>query len=259
MPFGQRLVMLLSASLPFSSAVAVEKRQLPPDPLFLKAPHLDKRFQPAVDFDTDSCYNSPAMGPPPTNDLNTGLEPKNSLKSLTDDCRKEEMLERGNVYSRQRCNNGYCAIMYAYYFQKDQTGVAGPAHGHRHDWEHVVVWVRMEDLSNEPATEGHPAVVYHKDAGSTHAFRFADGPDFGNGGPENHWRKWIFGPLIGHFGWDSFEQRERMYTEGGAKNPWGDADLAITDGSFSTNLGKAKPKEINFDIHNDDPQTNNIE
>ncbi|KAM7210113.1 Necrosis inducing protein (NPP1) domain containing protein [Rhypophila decipiens] len=284
MLFRQSLWALSSVSLPFSSALVVDKRQLPPGPLFLKAPQLDKRYQPAMDFDTDSCYNTPAMGPPPNNDLNTGLEPKDSNDSLTDDCRREEMLERANVYSRQRCNNGYCAIMYAYYFQKDQTGTAGPLHGHRHDWEHVVVWVRMADnfvshvavsahkkyhikknheiqwtpKEGGPATDGHPAIVYHKEGGSTHAMRFATGADFGNGGPENHWRKWIFGPLIGHFGWDSVDQRTRMYTEGGSANAWGDASLAIADEPFGNNLGKAKPGEINFDVNFDDPQTNKI-
>ncbi|KAM7187633.1 Necrosis inducing protein, partial [Rhypophila sp. PSN 637] len=202
-------------------------------------------YQPAMDFDTDSCYNTPAMGPPPTM-----ISTRDSNESLTDDCRKEEMLERANVYSRQRCNSGYCAIMYAYCFQKDQTGTAGPAHGHRHDWQHVVVWVRMADnFVSHVAVSAHKKYIIKKnheikwtpkEGGSTHALRFAKGADF-DGGPENHWRKWIFDPLIGHFGWDSEDQRTRMYIEGGSDNAWGDASLAIADGPFADNLRKAKP------------------
>jgi hypothetical protein len=38
--------------------------------------------------------------------------------------------------SRQRCNSGWCAYYYEYYFLKDTA-----APGHTHDWEHIIVWV----------------------------------------------------------------------------------------------------------------------
>ncbi|KAM7201665.1 necrosis and ethylene-inducing protein-inducing protein [Rhypophila sp. PSN 637] len=265
------LLALTATALPLSQGLPelLKKRENPPPgPLFLNAPALDKRFAPALDFDTDSCYNTPAIGP--NGDLATGLDIFGV--SPTAGCREEVMLERCNVYSRQRCNNGYCAIMYAYYFQKDW---ASPGAGHRHDWEHVVVWVRMSDqfvshvavsqhkgyeikanheISWTAPVDGHPAVVYHKDGGSTHAFRFANGADFGNGGPENHWRQWIMGPLIGYFGWESAEQRDRMFT-----NDWGSASLAIKNEKFAENLGKALPKNaFAFDVNHDDDITNRI-
>ena len=48
---------------------------------------------------------------------------------------------RGQVYVRQAKYGNLCAIMYAWYFPKDQN-VNGPGNlGHRHDWEDIVVWL----------------------------------------------------------------------------------------------------------------------
>ena len=55
------------------------------------------------------------------------------------------MLSRQDVYSHQRCNNGYCVYLYAYYFTKDKNGTSAiDASGHTHDWEHFAVWVDNE-------------------------------------------------------------------------------------------------------------------
>ncbi|POM79666.1 LOW QUALITY PROTEIN: Hypothetical protein PHPALM_2604 [Phytophthora palmivora] len=47
------------------------------------------------------------------------------------------------AYGRSTWHNGVWAIMYAWYFPKDSpsTGL-----GHRHDWEHVVVWIDNPDV-----------------------------------------------------------------------------------------------------------------
>lgn len=127
MLFRQTVLALSPASLPLSWGMAVmtqgdsshaeTKRQLPPPPgpFYLRAPQLDLRFRPAVDFDKDSCYNTSDMSPSPNGypgHLALGL-PARGLP-VASHCRNEEMLGRANVYSRQRCNNGYCATMYAY-------------------------------------------------------------------------------------------------------------------------------------------------
>ncbi|KAK3331261.1 necrosis and ethylene-inducing protein-inducing protein [Apodospora peruviana] len=278
-------LLVLSSSLPLSwGLMAVKPRDdhrlpdkvnhpeipdgPPPGPLFLRAPELDKRFQPALDFDTDSCYNVPAIGPPPNNDIALGLNPFTWPPQR--DCRNEEMLARGNVYSRQRCNNGYCVVFYAYYFQKDRNTLFKDF-SHRHDWEHIAVWVRMSDwfathvavsqhkgyeikdnaaVPWTAAGDGKPAVVYHQDSGLTHCFRFANGDDMAN--QENHWHRWITGPLIGYYGWDSVEQRERMFT-----HDWEGAVLAIKDdATFADNIRKARPEGITFDENKDDDTTN---
>ncbi len=51
----------------------------------------------------------------------------------------------GQVYSRAAWYNGAYAIMYAWYFPKDQPS-AGL--GHRHDWEGAVVWIDNPAAAN---------------------------------------------------------------------------------------------------------------
>jgi hypothetical protein len=71
--------------------------------------------------------------------MNAGL--KEDMTGITEDCRRLNRLWNANVYSRRRCNNGICAIMYEYYFEKDVVASHVPADaGHRHDWENVVVF-----------------------------------------------------------------------------------------------------------------------
>lgn len=88
---------------------------------------IETKFQPLVDFDSDGCYNTAAISP--DGKTNPGLGKTRSPKG---GCRDPAQLASSNVYSRKRCNEGYCAIMYEYYFEKDQ----GPK-GHRHEWEHM--------------------------------------------------------------------------------------------------------------------------
>lgn len=68
-----------------------------------------------MDFDTDSCYNTPAIGIDGT--INPGLDNNNT--GLSEGCHDLSDLQNNNVYSRARCNNGWCAYVYDYYFEKE--------------------------------------------------------------------------------------------------------------------------------------------
>lgn len=135
-----------------------------------------------MDFDTDGCYNTPAISADGA--LAEGLDPGSGNSS---GCRDASDLANNNVYSRARCNNGWCAYLYDYYFEKDTA--FGSIGGHRHDWEHIAVWT-LDDVAqfvsasqhgdyeikaaNEIRWDGdHPKMIYHKDSLSTHCFRFA--------------------------------------------------------------------------------------
>ena len=61
-------------------------------------------------------------------------------------CRDSWDLDNTNAYSRVKCNNGWCAYMYALYFEKDQAALGPGSAGHRNDWEHVVVPLELGDL-----------------------------------------------------------------------------------------------------------------
>ncbi|KAG7111728.1 hypothetical protein HYQ44_009923 [Verticillium longisporum] len=239
--------LLALAALPSSFGAVIQARQddpenpprdpqpPPPGPIFGRAPDLDKRFQPALDFDTDSCYNVPAIGP--NGDLAIGMYPFEWPPQAG--CRNEEMLDRGNVYSRQRCNNGYCSDSFV-------THVAVSQHkGYDIRENSQITWTAAEN--------GKPAIVYHKDSILTHCFRFGSGADAGGPGPENHKNQWITGPLLGYFGWDTVEQRDRMLTHN-----WEAGSIAIKNENFAENIRKARPAGLVFDENFDDEGTNNI-
>ncbi|EFQ30176.1 necrosis inducing protein [Colletotrichum graminicola] len=225
------------------------------------APEADKKWQPALDFDTDSCYNTPAVDRDGT--LNAGMGVCETW-STAGRCRDRSDLENSNVYSRARCNNGWCAYMYGYYFEKDQIS---PCLGHINDWEHVVVFVRdgvPEYVSASAhgryerrawrdlfADGTHAKIVYHKDGPGTHAFRFAKAAD--DMRQENHHESWFYGDLIGWNGFPSTAVRDKMTSKS-----WGKAKIDFTDERFKDSLELAivgrgrEPRDIDMRTDVDD-------
>ncbi|WP_338597448.1 NPP1 family protein [Saccharopolyspora sp. SCSIO 74807] len=220
----------------------------PPQALPSSVADPDGEFQPAFDYDGDGCYPTPAIGPDGT--PAEGLEPSGALNG---NCHDESDLDNTNSYVRAKCNtNGWCAYLYDLYFEKDQAVEGVDAFGHRHDIEHVVVWVNNGqpeyvstsahgDYSTYPRDQvswegNHPKIVYHKDGASTHAFRLANADEQ----PENHQGTWQYPDLVS---WDNFPDGVRDKLTGA---DFGSASLGISDGAFEDNLGKAKPDEIEF-------------
>lgn len=219
----------------------------PPQALPASFAAADGKWQPAFDYDTDGCYSTPAISP--TGALAPGL--KNS-GALNGNCRDRSDLDNTNSYSRSKCNNGWCAYLYDLYFEKDQAVPGIDCCGHRHDIEHVVVWVSNDQAQyvstsahgnfstyarNNVAWEGtHPKIVYHKDGWSTHCFRLAGMTEV----PENHYGTWQYPDLVS---WDNYPPGIRDIL---VRADFGSAGLAIKDGAFEYNLGKAKPAGIPF-------------
>lgn len=106
----------------------------PPQALPASASEGDLKWQPAVDFDKDGCYSTPAIGTDGT--VNPGLKLGGDVNGS---CRDESDLRNTNVYSRSKCNNDWCAYMYQYYFEKDQAALGPGSAGHTHDWEGVIM------------------------------------------------------------------------------------------------------------------------
>ncbi|WP_030432629.1 NPP1 family protein [Allokutzneria albata] len=207
------------------------------------------KWQPAFDYDGDGCYPTPAIGPDGT--LNPGLKPSGALNG---NCRDAADLDNTNTYSRAKCNNGWCAYMYDLYFEKDQA-VPLIESGHRHDIEHVVVWVQDNSAryvstsahgnyttrpANQVAWEGsHAKIVYHKDGVLTHAFRHASATE----PPENHKGAWQYPPLVG---WNHYPPgiRDRL-----VQADFGSAGFGLKDSAFGGQLERAKPSGIPFNPH----------
>ncbi|KAI8965115.1 secreted protein [Daldinia sp. FL1419] len=212
----------------------------------------DKTWQPVLDFDTDSCYNTAAISP--DGKINEGQD--HNYSGPSENCRDNARLNNNNVYSRKRCNNGWCAYVYDYYFEKD---VAVPhvldAGGHRHAWEHIIVFVK-DDKAEWVAVSRHsgyirrrakdvlwsrktnPKVVYHKQGGGSHGFRFAKEDD---DKIENGSGVWFKGPLVSYNGFPSTEIRDKLMNydfdkERSISKP----RMAISDRYLKDNLNWAK-------------------
>ncbi len=52
----------------------------------------------------------------------------------------------GQIYERATWSHGRWAIMYSWYFPKDEPS---PGIGHRHDWENVVVWINNPESTSQ--------------------------------------------------------------------------------------------------------------
>ncbi len=236
------LLLLGVVVLPATPAAAAAD---PPRALPQNATAADLKWQPTLDYDTDSCYNVPAIGP--DGRISEGLDNQNTTN--TGDCRDQSDLDNTNAYARQRCNSGWCVYLYDYYFEKDVAvqHVDGPgAGGHVHDWEHIAVWVR-DDKAEYVATSAHghyeirgadqvrwdgthPKIVYHKDGPSTHAFRFATE---GDEPPENHSGQWRRSTLVSYNGFPS-GLRDKLFG-----HDFGSATIGIKDDTFASNLESA--------------------
>ncbi|MEV8398494.1 NPP1 family protein [Streptomyces niveus] len=241
-PLGSALALVIAFP---GNALAAD----PPNALPANADGLEQTFQPAYDYDTDGCYPTPAIGQDGT--INPGLNPSGALNGQ---CRDSWDLDNTNGYSRSKCNNGWCAIMYGLYFEKDQAVIGSGLGGHRHDWEHVVVWVQNDQVQyvstsahgnfdiqtrDQMRFDGtHAKVVYHKDGIGTHAFRPANGNDEP---PENHQGSWQFPRLVG---WNGYPAglRDKL-----SQANFGSAVFGLKDGNFNGHLVKAKPAGIPFD------------
>ncbi|OBT51802.1 hypothetical protein VE04_09029 [Pseudogymnoascus sp. 24MN13] len=101
--------------------------------LATSAYEIEKKFQPYVDYDGDGCYNTAAIDP--NGKVNHSHD---STGTPGSHCHNPPLLYKSNTYSRRRCNNGYCAVMYEYYFEKDQAVSGSFLGGYKDDWENVV-------------------------------------------------------------------------------------------------------------------------
>ncbi|MBE4740626.1 MULTISPECIES: NPP1 family protein [Streptomyces] len=211
-----------------------------------------KTFQPVFDYDTDSCL--PVAAIDQWGNLNGGLDDSGPI---TGQCR-DNHLGRANVYSRAKCNNGWCAIVYTEYFEKDMSCAGCTSTSHRHDWEAAVIWIRQgastpsyasvsahgnyttKNWSDVPRDGVRLKVVYHKEGQvldwGTHAFRFAGWGEtaeaWGDGG-------WDFPPLVT---WNRFPAGNNgVNLQSRMQNAtWGDANFPLKDGRYNNELNAAK-------------------
>ena len=91
-----------------------------------------RRYEPYLHI-ASGCQSYPAVSI--TGQVGGGLDNTGSSSGGCNDP------SNGQTYARGGWYQGRYAIMYAFYFPKDQIA-DGPANGgHRHDWENVVIWI----------------------------------------------------------------------------------------------------------------------
>lgn len=236
------------AVLPFQAAHA-QGWPAPVAPLPELATALDKRFQPALDFDTDVCFNVPAVN------AAGAISPKASTYATKPpaSCRNPDYLRTSNAYVRARCNNGYCARVYAYFWQSDFS--------HAYDWETIIVWTT--DAGTNSSVVGvsrdshgkwdtratkdgqlrfqsdatgnqHVKMVFHYETlGFSHLFRFSK-TDGGDEPPENGTGSWVVQPLVSWNGYPSLAVRNAI-----ANYDFGSGNFEIKDARFASSLAGA--------------------
>lgn len=237
------------------------------------------KFQPVLDFVDDGCYQSVAISP--DNTANSGLDPfgydfpedlqppskrspaidnggmrpppgppppNGRLKTLHR-CRSH-LVTNSQTYVRERCNHGWCAYLYGYYFESDLNPWTIPGAGpHRHDWEHVIVftlndqvfyvsvsahgeWYTDRDVDVQFEDGTHPKIVYDKTGVKNHFLRKATADDVN---VINETGKWHRAPLL------SVERMECKFVGHLMYNDWGEAHPELTKERFGQALDKATP------------------
>ncbi|KAF5604339.1 hypothetical protein FPCIR_885 [Fusarium pseudocircinatum] len=188
------------------------------------------RYQPALYFHKNSRHHTAAIYRNGT--INPGITPW------------REYGEPQNVYTRKRCNNGWCAYMYEYYFEVSiwESYPSEPA------WENVVVFVKNNaiQLVAAPARgeynrtdkpllrDGHPLVAYR---GRSRGFQFADKRHV-EMVKEDH-GEWVTGDLVGWHGFPTPELRKKLAT-----HDFGTAKFHLADEPFGESLKKAAGKYV---------------
>ncbi len=211
------------------------------------------KYAVVFDFDTDSCYSAQAIYGK-TGQVNGGLRARGSI---TGKCRRMGNFVYSNTFTRnvtvKNNNKKYSVYMYALYFEKDAYNRVG---GHRHDWEHALVWVTdgsithvsvskhggvtTKSAKDVPQINGRYAIVYHKDGVRTHSMRFAK-KDEVKKNAENYTKKWVTPNLAQ---WDlmsssGFNNKTLRTTLTGYD--FGSAVLPLSDDRFVNQITKSIP------------------
>lgn len=207
---------------------------------------------PVFDFDGDGCFPSAGIGR--DGQKNEGL---NTTGSLGGDCRESDFLETSNTLHRYACQtvgqDEFCGHSYALYFMKDQVVSGADAFGHRHDWEHAMVWTKNGamthgsysahgDLTTKPTSQlplqsGHLKIVYHKDGGLTHSLRFAKSNEVA----ENPYGTFVLPPLTSWYtltgnSLNNQQMRDRLNSYN-----YGSATIPMKDNNFLGTLNNNRP------------------
>ncbi|KAH7166535.1 necrosis inducing protein-domain-containing protein [Dactylonectria macrodidyma] len=258
-------ITFLSLAVSTNASLSGNESTSPPKAITANASYDEIMFQPVLDFDQDGCYNVPAIDQKGNVDKGLGdpEQPSFTERLTYSNCRNASDLDNNQVYSRGRCNNGWCVIIYDYYFERDLDWFINL----RYEWEHIAVWIAKNKTQSVSVTyDGKwetrnstdvifqgpsPKIVYHRKKINTHGFRF----DFHgkNKTIENHTGKWFKGPLLSYGGWPREALRDKLMNWSWLSPEWlwtperKLQKIAIKDGEFEWHINQTKPWDFVFD------------
>lgn len=141
---------------------------------------------------------------------------------------------RGGAY------RGRYAIMYAWYFPKDQPNDGDIAGGHRHDWEHIVVWI--DDAAKTDPTLLGAAASSHSGYTTTKTPQTRDGThpqvEYFTNFPTNHELQFKTSPGKEYAMWD-WEVMKDVVKNALNAAKFGDANCPFIDANWEPKLEKA--------------------
>uniref|UniRef100_H3GAZ2 Necrosis inducing-like protein NPP1 type n=1 Tax=Phytophthora ramorum TaxID=164328 RepID=H3GAZ2_PHYRM len=190
------------------------------------------KFKPQIHI-SNGCHPYPAVDE--AGNTSGGLKPTGSSSA---GCKGSGY--GSQIYGRITTYEGVYALMYSWYFPKDSpvTGL-----GHRHDWEHVVVWVDDITLDSPSIIAVSPSAhsgynIYYPPESNT-----IDGYS----AKVDYSSSWV---VVNHaldstsdsgesqdlIMWDQLTDAARTALE---NTDFGDANVPMKDGNFLTKLGNA--------------------
>lgn len=147
--------------------------------------------------------------------------------------------DRGQTYTRSAWHGGRFAILFAWYWPKDQPRGGKVAGGHRHDWECAVVW--LDDPESKTPTLLGAAVSGHgKFKKELNPPKEGDHVklEYFNTFPLNHEMQFsqTLGKLFPIINWDNMTEQTREALQ---KTDFGAANVPFKEGAFQNNLQEA--------------------
>ncbi|KAF7188964.1 NLP effector protein 10 [Pseudocercospora fuligena] len=146
------------------------------------------------------------------------------------------------TYVRAKMFDGRFAMMFAWYFPKDQISAGGANAGHRHDWESVVCWTDDPTGTTTPKFHGCAASGHGDYPRKTQDPRFRDGThpqvEYYTNLPTNHELQFKSGPgrNVAMIDWEKLSPQAQCALN---KHSFGKANCPFNDGNFDSNLRKA--------------------
>ncbi|KAE9306117.1 hypothetical protein PF008_g21543, partial [Phytophthora fragariae] len=203
-----------------------------PDPVTISERAAIK-FKPQLHI-SNGCHTYPAVTE--LGETSGGLKPTGAPSSK---CKGSGW--GSQVYGRSTWYNGVWAIMYSWYFPKDSPS---SGLGHRHDWEHVIVWIDNPDVAEPKILAVTPS------AHSGYSAKVppdADKVD-GNSVKVNYESTWPIDHALGSttkggdyqdlIMWGQMTDAARQALD---NTNFGSANVPMSDWNFLPKLGKAWP------------------